>query len=386
MESARIDCFFSCSFSDTDREVNDFFRSICIGLDLRCINVGHASASTPPEQAVKMIDSSQLLIAICTRRNKIDDNKYVMPQAVQSEISIAYGKDVPVLMFVEEGVELAGFYGNFGSYLQFDRNNLINPDNIQKFVKSIHEAKVQVLAPHQIGVSQGASDAFAEYVNHLVELKKVDNEFYWEYSNTKKLVYISSSKRGFNISFWSTAPAIIPKDWPKIEWRYDLHSSTRGINLLPIVNNHSSSQIDVVMKLEPNPDAGDIIEYSTSISSRYINPIWSDEVRDGSYVQFDDGEYLCSDGLVCAHRTKKAVIEFRFDRDFKISKNDIRPFVGSYTSTLDYEVPSELKRAVTRIEEFGKYLIIRMEIDSPLPGHMYGLAWNPPDRPRTNEE
>jgi hypothetical protein len=58
------------------------------------------------------------------------------------------------------------------------------------------------------------------------------------------------------------------------------------------------------------------------------------------------------------------------------------PFVGSYTSGFDYEIPSELKRASIRIEEFGGSLLVRLEIDNPLPNAMYGVAWDPKPNPQ----
>ena len=67
-------------------------------------------------------------------------------------------------------------------------------------------------------------------------------------------------------------------------------------------------------------------------------------------------------------------------------KSDIEIFAGSYTSSIDYEVKSEIARAEVRVEEFGGNLLIRLEIDSPLPGHMYGIAWNPKTRPVASKQ
>ncbi len=99
MNSANVDVFFSCSFAEEDKKLNEFFYAICNALDIRGSNVSGAFAQTPPEKAKQMIADSQALLAICTRRTEMRDGKYLMPDAVHDELSFAVGKDIPVLMF-----------------------------------------------------------------------------------------------------------------------------------------------------------------------------------------------------------------------------------------------------------------------------------------------
>jgi hypothetical protein len=381
MQPSRINAFFSCSFQPQDSDVNELFSSICTALAIDVTNVDCSSANTPPEVAKKKIDECQILIAVCLKRDKLEGGGYIMPQAVHDEISFAFGKDIPVLMFVENGVELKGFKQNFGSYLAFDRQHVFSPEFIGKIVRSINELKLQVLGPNEIGMSHGISESHAEFVNHLVELRWNGSDFEWEYNTTKKLVYLAASKRSFPLSAWATVPGIVPEDAKPIQWSIKLSSSSNGIKLVPIVEKQTPICVEAIVKLEPPAEAGDFIEYSTTISSRYVNPVWLDEATDGVSVHLDDGDYICADGIILIHRTKKAIVEFRIAREYGLKKGDYRPFVGSYTSTVDYEVPSELKRSVVRVEEFAGTVVVRFEVESPLPGHMYGIAWNPPKRP-----
>ncbi len=380
MNSAKVEGFFSCSFLESDKNVNDFFRSISQALDIQLCNVDSASANTPPNEAKRKLDNSQALIAICTKRDKLASGDFVMPQAVHDEISFAYGKDIPVLMFVEDGVDLQGFKRNFGTYLSFDRQFIFSPEFLEKSIRAIHELKLQILAPHQLGLIQGISESHADYVHHSVELKYVGADFMWEYNTSKKLIYSASSKRGFPLKVWASVPALAPNDAQPISWDVKLHSSTNGIKLIPKIEKQTPNCVEVMVKLEPNAESGDYIEYSTFVSSRFINPVWLDEATDGVSVHLDDREFRCADGLILIHRTRKAVVEFRIAREYGLKRSDFQPFVGSYTSAVDYEVSSELQRSNVRIEDFGGNLVIRMEVESPLPGHIYGIAWNPPVR------
>jgi hypothetical protein len=137
--------------------------------------------------------------------------------------------------------------------------------------------------------------------------------------------------------------------------------------------------------MDPTPEKGDIVEYNTYSRSRYFNPIWADESND-LHVHLDGDSYKSYDGLIFIHSTKKAIIEFRFARSYGLRASDVRPFAGSYTSGLDYEVPSEIDRADVRVEGFGGSVTVRIEIENPLSYTYYGVAWNPPVRPAQFEK
>jgi len=381
MRSIPIDIFLSESFDIADKEVNDFFASICKGLDLRIENVSFGASRVPPDQARKLIARAQGLIAICPRREELVDGSFNMPQAVNDEIAFACGIDTPILAIMEGGVNKGGFKEKFRTYLQFDRGKLNDPSFIQDAIRSIHEFKVDLIDHDQISSAYEPADSHAETLTHLVELKKHGDDFVWEYSTTKKIVYTKDSNRSFPTSVFSTQGVKIPDNSDPIHWDYEHISSSRGLRLIPTIDQQTAACVDVRLKPEPAAEENDHITYRTYSRSRYLIPLWEDEAADDRKVHLEKGDFRVSEGLLFIHRTKKAIIEFRLCREYGIEKKDIVPFVGSYTSSIDFEVESELERANVRVEDFGGSLTIRMEIDSALPGHLYGIAWNPPPRP-----
>jgi hypothetical protein len=67
-----------------------------------------------------------------------------------------------------------------------------------------------------------------------------------------------------------------------------------------------------------------------------------------------------------------------------MKKEEVRAFVGSFARELSFEVESEIKRLKSlSVEDIGGNIIVRMEIESPLLNHLYGVAWNPKKRPGT---
>lgn len=381
MHSHKIDAFLSCSFSPPDQEVIDFFRTIAEALDIRLINVSGASTSVPPSEAAKKIDSSSLLIAICTKRDELTTGKFVMPQAVQDEISIAFGKDVPILMFIEEGVEAVGFKSNYGTYQGFQRAKLLELDFIKQAISAIHTAKLRAVGDEDSVTQAGLDDAVAEYVHHLVELKPDSEDFSWSYSTQKKIIYSVASKRPFPSGVWPTVKARCGEIVKEATWECRVLSSSNGITIKSEIEKKTADCIEVLLKPEPHPVAGDFIEYATYCTSRYINAVWKDEVDEEVYVHLDEGDFECADGLVFIHRAKIALIEFRFPETYGLSEKDFHPFVGSYTTRVDYLVPSELARTTIEKISFAGNVSIKLKVESPLPGHIYGIAWHPKVRP-----
>lgn len=380
MQSTPIDVFFSCSFLDKDKEVNDFFMAIGRALSMRFVNVSTGSPQTPPAEAKSKIERSQAVLAVCTRRTETKDGGWIMPGAVHDEISIAYGSDTPLLMLIEDGVDFTGFKSNFGTYLPFTRDKLYTPPLIQQAVEAIHNLKL-----HSIGsapyTNSGITEAYAEYVNHLVELRSIGGRLSWQYSNIKKLIFTHASKKSFSSGAWASVPVKNEDAESKMDWRLALRSSSRDIKIEETIEKHTASCVESRIRLNPPAEEGDYVEFSTQSTSPYLNAIW-DEDAAGNWVHLNSGSYRCADGLIFIHKTKRAVIEFRFDQESNLTKSDLKPFVGSYVSSVDYEVESELKRCEIRFDEFGGTTVVRMEIESPLPSHIYGIAWNPKPKPK----
>ena len=385
MQSVKIDAFFSCSFREDDKALNEWFIAVCKALDVFPTNVSTGSTKTPPEEAKRQITEAQALVAVCTCREELKNGGFRMPSAVHDEISFAYGIDTPVLLFVEEGVIIDGFKTNFSTYQTFKRTDLNDAMFVENAVRAIHKLKLDVLGPHQMGTAGGMTDAIAEYIYHSVELKECGDDFEWNYTTAKKMHFQHESKRRFPSHVWAIGSVKIPEDSRPIDWEFQLKSSSNNIQVIDEIEEQSAKALKVSLKPTPHPQKDDFVEFSHTSRSRYLNSVWSDEVGDGQKEHLDDKDFSCIDGLIFIHRTKKAVIEFRFDRKYPIGIKEIQPFAASYTSGIDYEVKSELARAIIRQEDFVGTKVIRMEIDSPLPGHMYGIAWDPPAKPKSQD-
>ena len=380
MESARLDVFFSCSSKPEDKDINDHFRAICNSLDIKCTTVDSAHSSVPPEVARSQISESQGLIAVAPKRNKLENGDYVMPSSVLEEISIAYGQTTPILIFVEEGVELDGMKGNFCTVQKFSRDQLFSASTLEKTIKSIHRFKLEILSPNDLDFEPESNEIVAEHVQQLIELKKEGNEYIWSYSTNKKISFQGTFKRHIPVAFWAPIP-VAPEDAnTTIHADIKLEDHSRDLSLRVETIKETADYSKSLIKIEPHPEKGDFIEYSTFIESKYFNPVFFDEIKERNPIELNGKNYECLDGFVPIQRTKHATLEFRLPRGFDVSRSDITLVVGSYTDEIDYLVESEIKRAKVEYSDIGGRLTARMEIESPLLRHMYAFAWNPPKR------
>ena len=381
MKSVDVKCFFSCSFNDLDVDINNFFKSICLGLDIKPSNVSSASSQLPLDKAKSLIEESEGLIAICVKREELKDGTFNMPQAVNDEIAFAYGREIPILAFIEKSVNKGGFKEKFRTYHEFDRNKLNEHAEVEKIVRAIHEFKVGVLDDDHVPQMHDPSDSYAENLTHLIELKKTPDDFVWEYITTKKIVYKRKSSTSFPVSVFSTSTVNVPEDAKDVEWEFENLGASRSLKLVPTIDECSPVCVEVRLKPEPAAEKGDEVSYRTLSKSRYLIPLWEDEAGDDKKIYLEKGEFKVFDGLLFIHRTKSAGIEFRLAREYGLELDKVVPFVASYTSGIDFEVPAELERMEISKDDFGGALTIRMKIQSALPGHIYGIAWNPLTRP-----
>jgi len=378
MKSADINVFLSCSYASNDTKVNDLVSAVCEGLDIKPTNVSNGYVTLPPEEAKKQIQEAPFIIAIITKRLESVDGKNIMPSAVREEIAMAYGLSKPLLLITEKGIELDGFMKSYGTHLAFEKESIHDNEFIKKLIMSIHGAKMDIVTNHDLLISQGIEDFYVDYLEVLYELKENEDGYYWEYSLSKKIIFNKKYDKPMITAFWATRDVEIPEDAKKIEFNLELVDSNKDFSITTNILKHDFAVLETELSFSPIPEAEDFIEYSTIAKSKYLSPLFIEDLIDKTPIVINDKEYLIYDGTIPIQRTKKLALQIRFPKSYKIDSKDITFFAAGYSSKIDYIVPSEDKRAQINIENFAGRNSISIEIESPLVGHLYGIAWKPP--------
>jgi hypothetical protein len=118
--------FLSGSFAPEDRELLEWFEQILWALEFEVRSAKETEPRPPAEKIREMIQRSSGVVAILTRRSKVDGRDAWTPPAwTQNEIGIAYDCEKPIVSLIEIGVEAEGLIPLIGDYIRFDRSNLV---------------------------------------------------------------------------------------------------------------------------------------------------------------------------------------------------------------------------------------------------------------------
>lgn len=383
MRSINQKVFMSCSFTTEDQDVVNFFKCICNSVDCTCINVQDGYALTPPTQAREMIEEVKALIAIATKREEKADGTFLMPEAVEEEMSMAFALKKPILLFVEKGVDISqGFKQNYGTYLEFDRSKLYDLSFLEKVIRSIHNLKCQIFSEDDFLIQQqGHKDFFSEKASLLIELIETDSEYTWRYTNSKKIIFNAKMAEPLVHASWAGVPVIEKENPPNIIWKCFNIKGSKKFDLISEEVINTPTRCDLSIKIDPIPEKDDFLEYSITMESPYLAPIFNKDIEGiESGIIIEDDRYYAFDGVVPIIRTKQLIFQFRAPSSYGLSCSDLKPFVSSHSNTVDYIVSSEIDRANIDSNDFGGNVEVTIKTESPLLYHLYGVAWNPPSK------
>ena len=189
------------------------------------------------------------------------------------------------------------------------------------------------------------------------------------------------------ISRWNDFASGKPSDGlSPIELSFEIIKASRNFEFSIAYDEHTAYGVIANVSLSPAPVAGDFIEYFLSYRGPHLCATYIEDTDTQADIEIDSRHYSAYDGVIPVNRAKDIEIQFRFPREYRLNESDAQFFVASFVQGVDYIVQSEIERAQIQKEVVGGKLSITARISSPLLRHVYGVAWIPPSRPKTNDE
>jgi hypothetical protein len=167
----------------------------------------------------------------------------------------------------------------------------------------------------------------------------------------------------------------------RLHWHgKSFRSCSRQFELQPVVRDIHADRLELALRFQPDPQPGDLIEYTRTFTSRRLNPLTSKDLPPGAAPAIVIGGrgYPLRDGILITERVRKLHAHYSFPAEYGLRPEFVAPFVASHGYALEYLAPWELSRASVDVESFGKKLLIDLRIDDPIPRYLYGIAWLPP--------
>jgi hypothetical protein len=369
----------SCSFAPGDAALNELVLGVCKGLDLACVNVGAGYSSIPPEKAREYITSAKGLIAVATVRDRLDNGEFIMPAAVREEIAIAYGIGTPILILGETGVRFDGFMDNYCTRLPFMREELTRPAFIEKLVHTLFTFRTEIVRVNNATPSY-ASEYFSESTRYMMSLDWDGEGYLWTVANKKRLRFETALERDIVSIVWPAVQSGGAVNGELPEWEVSIDAATRQFEVKPVVRDIHPDRLELALRFQPDPQPGDMIEFTRTFKSRRLNPLTTSDLPKGAAPAIVIGGrgYPVRDGVLITERVEKLHAHYSFAEQYGLRPESVAPFVGSYGYTLEYLAPWELARLSADIDSFGKKLFVDLRADNPVPRYLYGIAWLPP--------
>lgn len=384
MKREAITVFLSCSFEKQDKKVVDFIKAICVGMEMQCINVDKASPQVPSDEARKQIQGAKGLIGVVTRRKQAAGGEWLGPASVRDEIAFAFALNKPLLLLVEDNVTTDGFIATVGTWVNFNRSTLTRADFVEKLSGSLYEFRYALSAASDSIDKPELHDYISELTVCVTNLQSSfdRSSYYWTQSITKRLKFNVACRNPIRFGCWSTKGMTIPEDAQPMEVELVVNASSRPFKVNQSITEQTASAAEGSFSLTPSPTEGDFLEYTSRFRTRWLYPLFEEDIGQPNEIVVDGKTFSLFDGMVPIQSTRRMKIIYRFPAEYPLSRDDLRFYVGTYSTTLKFVVPHEMTRSSPKIETIGGELTLEVVIENPLLSHMYGVAWNPPQRGR----
>lgn len=371
-----IKTFFSCSFDDEDKDVVDYFLSIAVAFSCFCDNVKTASSINPPEKARQMIKESDMVIAIATKRKKSIDDKWSMPDAVLQELSFAYALNKPVVLFVEDDVELLGFTKSISTYYVFSRKLISSSQQNAEIIKAFFDVRKEMDASSYIEPQLGHE---TESLRCNTRGEYSETGLMWKTSMSKQVVFTEKKVEPIVVDYYIddttensdgidslfTSSLNIEKMGCKYVYNVDTSKSEKGV--------HYSITFD------RNPEIGDRMLITQCASSQYyINDASGEEAE----IVFEGKKYACQDMVGVMSKTYKLQQVLEIDKAYGLKVEDVVVFSGTAVYPLNYIIidykETERCRLGFHADDIGYAIRFTLELENPVINNRYYFAWNTP--------
>ena len=374
MAETRFKAFLSCSFAPADKEVSEFFKRLIEAFDIEPVVYDFQEIGRVPEKVKENITACDCLIALATRREKIEgSSSWTYADWIQQEIVLANAYGKPIAIFVEDGVQISGVLSMEERREHFKRDDLIG--NIDKVVKFLNNVKkyletsrvdaqpLQTLTRHYVRVNAAmrSSEELVQSCEILMEslvpqLEAVPHE-----------LVLDDSTPGLSVK-------------PK---RFDFQclDSPIGMKVGYLIRQNTDNRFFFLITFDPPLKAGEKVRYSyTEILSNSL-PYTMEELR----KRIDSGTYKRSEPIVDAYawNITHATYELRLHFEFPDSYEIASPYPDVKMGRAKLPAPEEVNRIndgdAFRIEKVIDKWQFTLTVKKPLSDHTYYVFYVPPD-------
>jgi hypothetical protein len=319
--------YFACSFRAQDRRLIKWFRNVCEGVGMQLINVNKFDQLVPAPRARELMQQADCCVALGTKRDQLTDDTGLMPRAVEHELSFAFALRKPVLVFVEEGVEMGGLFPTMLTWGQPFNRKRFTDEFTSNAIEAIRKLRIQALEERSIGHHVFSSDYVATEINSSLRLELTNGHATWKNELTKQLKFDRPFDGYLTSSFWPVPGWTSPSGSNASDYRFTVDAATSDIEAEEAVKRRTDHSLDLHIHLSPKPRLNNVIKYNRYFASPYLHPLFKDEKTEMlSGVTIDDVHFDVYDGVLISERTDLLHFHCTFPQGYGLRKNSVHPF------------------------------------------------------------
>ncbi len=375
MAEIRFKAFLSCSFAEEDKEITEFFQKIIKAFDIEAKIYDYQEIGRIPDKVKEHIIKSDCLIAIATRRKKLEDSDYwTCSDWIQHELALANAYNKPIAIFIEEGVKIEGLIAMEERRERFDRENLIR--NIDKITTFLFNLRNHLEFTYQTGILQ-TPILLRHYIHAKEEmLSKELTVLRCEILMESLIAELESTDHSMELEDTTSGLSTKSKQFDFI-----CKEMPSGMNVEPVIIQNTDYKFLWKVIFDPPLKKGERVKYAFKVIRPNYRPYTYEEImeriKQGTYEYKEPICEACE--WYISYPTTELLFDFEFPEGYEIRKYypDVR--IGE-------DVRLKAENEVKRIKEgnlftaekiFDKWTL-SLKVPKPIQDHLYYTYYEPP--------
>ena len=366
--------FLSCSFAEEDKEIVDFFQRVIKAFDIEPLLYDYQEIGHVPDKVKENIVATDCLIAIVTKRKKIEGSEYwTCPDWIQSEVTLANALNKPVAIFFEDCVSIEGLMGLDERRQPFARGEIIR--DIDKITKFLFNLRNYLEATYQAEFLQGPV-ALRHYIHAEERIESRERTVLTCEILMESLIDELESMP-HSLMLEDTTPDLTTE--PE-KFEFDCQEMPAGMKVTPEIIMATAQKFLWKVVFDPPLKRGERVKYAFETVRPNYRPYTYEEMLE----RINQGTYEYKEPVCEAcewHVTYPATeLQFvtRFPRGYEIANCHPQVRIG--------EARLKAEKELARIKEGGFFeakkeffsWILSLRVPKPLQGHTYYTFYEPP--------
>lgn len=366
--------FLSCSLQPEDKEAVEFFKRLIRSFDIESEIYDYQEIGRIPDKVKERIANSDCLIAIATKRQKIEGSQlWACPDWIQHEIALANAYKKPIAIFHEDGVKIEGLISTEERREKFSRDNLIqNIDKITRFLFNLRTYLESTYRFEKLNIPS--------IIRHYMNIK--EEVISREVAVTRTEILMECLADELEATHHSTELEDMTPGLSVHPQQFDFVCKEKpsGMTVKPVIVQDSDHKYLWKVVFSPPLKKGEKVKYAFKIVHPNTRPFTYEElierINQGTYEYKESICEACEWSI--AYPTAKFMFEIAFPENYEVEDC----YVDVKKGKVDLKAENEVKRIkdgnMFSIEKLIDKWSMSLDVPKPLQGHTYYIYYVPP--------